>query len=50
MIDEMFQRKASKFVIFLEYENQRIFFSFRVTLFPPLMNALVYLDIDQGIH
>ena len=25
-------------------------FSFRATLFFPLMNALVYVDIDQGIH
>ena len=25
-------------------------FSFRATLFFPLMNALVYVDIDLGIH
>ena len=25
-------------------------FSFRATLFFPQMNALVYVDIDQGIH
>ena len=52
MLDEMFQRNASKFAILLEYENpHRIFhFSFRATLFFPLMNALVYVDIDQGIH
>ena len=52
MLDEMFQRNASKFAIFLEYENPCSFFrfSFRATLFFPLMNALVYVDIDQGIH
>ena len=25
-------------------------FSFRANLYFPLMNALVYVDIDQGIH
>ena len=35
MLDEMFQRNASKCAIILEYENPHIF-----TLFFPLMNAL----------
>ena len=52
MLDEMFQQNASKFAIFLENENSHSLFrfSFRATLFSPLMNALVYVDIDQGIH
>ena len=43
---------ASKFAIFLEYENPHSFFhfSFRATLFFPIMTALVYGDIDQGFH
>ena len=42
MLDEMTQQNASKFAIFLEYENIFSFFhfSFRATLFFPLMNAL----------
>ena len=35
MLDEMFQQNASKFAIFLEYENP---------------GALVFANIDQGIH
>ena len=51
MLDEMTYRNASKFVIFLEYENPSVFFFlFRATLFLSLMNALVYVNIDQGIH
>ena len=54
MLDEKFQRNASKFAIFyiLYTKTQSCFFhfSFRATLFVPLMNALVYVDIDQGIH
>ena len=52
MLDEMFQQNASKFAIFLEYENPRslFHFSFHAALFFPLMNALVYVNIDQGIH
>ena len=42
-------RNASKFAIFCIYKNQNFHFSFRATLFFPLMNALVYVDIDQGI-
>ena len=37
MLDEMFQRNASKFAIFLEYENPHSFFMFHFMLhyFPP---------------
>ena len=47
MLDEMLQRNASKFAIFLEYENPSGFFrfSFRTTLFFTLIIALVYVDI-----
>ena len=50
MLDEMFQQNASKFAIFLEYENPRSFFhfSFRATLVFLLMNALVYVDIKTS--
>ena len=36
----------------MKIENTHSFFrfSFRATLFFPLMNALVYVNIDQGIH
>ena len=50
MLDEMTQQNASKFAIFYIYENPKLLFSFCATLFFPLMNALVYVDIDQGIH
>ena len=52
MLDEMFQWNASKFAILLEYENPCSFFhfSFSETLYFYLMNTLVYVDIDQGIH
>ena len=53
MLDEMTQWNASKFAIFLEYENPpSIFrFSFHVNLCFSLMNALVYVNIrDRGIH
>ena len=43
VIDEKFQQNASKFAIFYIYESPKL-------LFPSLMNALVYVDIDQGIH
>ena len=38
--------------MFMEKENPCSFFrfSFRATFIFPLMNALVYVDIDQGIH
>ena len=37
---------------FIHTKTQSCFFhfSFRATLLFPLMNALVYVDIDQGIH
>ena len=50
VLDEKFQRNASKFGIFYIYENLKLLFSFRANLFFPLMNAPVYVDIDQGIH
>ena len=53
MLNEMFQGKASKFAILLEYKNPRSFFSFSfraTTIFLSLMNTLVYVNIDQGIH
>ena len=43
-LNEMFQRNDSKFAIFL------FCFSFRPILYFYLMNALVYVNIDQGIH
>jgi hypothetical protein len=50
MLDEMFQQNTSKFAIFLEYKNPSSFFhsSFCATKLFPLMNALVYVDIDPG--
>ena len=52
MLDEKFQQNASKFAILMEYENPCSFFCFpfHATLGFYLMNALVYVDIDQGIH
>ena len=41
MLDEMFQQNASKFAIFFGIRKPKQFFSFR---------ALVYFNIDQGIH
>ena len=37
---------------FMYMKTQSCFFhvSFRATLYFSLMNALVYVDIDQGIH
>ena len=51
-LNEMFQRNASKFAIYYVKENPCSFFRFslRATLYFYLMNALVYVDIDQGIH
>ena len=47
-----FQRNASKFAIFWYKENPCNFFcfSFRATLTFSIMNTLVYVVIDQGIH
>ena len=53
VLDEKFQRNASKFAIFYVYENPKLPFPFFIscyTLFFPLMNALVYVDKVQGIH
>ena len=46
------KRNASKFAIFYVWENPCSFFrfSFHATLYFYLMNALVYVDINQGIH
>ena len=52
MLDENFQQNASEFVIFYIHENPKLLFLFlfHATLFFSLMNALVYVNIDQGIH
>ena len=53
MLDEKFQQNASKYALFYIYtKTQSCFFrfSFHATLFFFLMNTLVYVDIDQGIH
>ena len=54
MLDEMTRRNAYKFVIFYRsilyirnYENPKLLFPFRAI---SLMNALIYVDIDQSIH
>ena len=39
----------SNSAIFYVYENPKLLFPFCAT-FSPLMNALVYVDIGQGIH
>ena len=46
------KRNASKFAMFMEKENPCSFFhfSFQVTLSLTFINALIYVDIDQGIH
>ena len=52
MLDEKFQRNVSKFAIFYIYENPKLFFLFFFFcyLIFPLMNVLVYVNKDQGIH
>ena len=53
VLNEMFQQNPSKFAIFYVLEeNPCSFFrfSFHATLYFYLMNALVYVDIDQGIN
>ena len=48
-LNEMFQRNASKLAILYIQENPRSYFRFSIrTTF--LMNALVYVDINQGIQ
>ena len=46
------ERNASKFAMFMEKESPCSFFSFFIysNFHFPLMNALVYVDIDQSIH
>ena len=39
MLDEKFQQNASKFAIFYNYENLKLLFPFRTTLFFPLINV-----------
>ena len=52
LLDDLTQQNTSKISIFLEYENLHSFFQFlfHATLFFSLINALEYVDIDQGIH
>ena len=52
MLDEKFQQSTSKFAIFYMCENPKLLFPFFISCYFifPLMNALVYVDIDQGIH
>ena len=52
ILDEIPWQNASKFAIFYIYESPKLlfwFFIWRDFIFP-LMNALIYVDIDQGIH
>ena len=51
MLDEMTQQHASKIAIFDVYENPKLLFPFLILCYFvfPLMNALVYVDIGQGI-
>ena len=46
------QQNASTFAIFYEYENPKLLFQFYIlfNFIFLLMNALVYVTIDQGIH
>ena len=52
MVNLKTERNAPKFAMFMEKENPSSFFrfSFGATLSFTLMNALVYVDIDQSIH
>ena len=52
MLDEMTQQNASKFAIFYEYENPKMLFPFIIlcNFIFSLINAMVYVNIDQGIH
>ena len=52
VLDEKFQRNTSKFAIFYIYENPKLLFPFFISCYFifPLINALVYVNIDQGIH
>ena len=52
VLDKKFQQNAWKFAIFDIYKYPKLLFrfSFRATLYFPLMNALVYVDIHLCIH
>ena len=50
VLDEKFQQNASKFGIFYTYENPNFVCPISCYFTISLMNALVYVDIDQGIH
>ena len=52
VLNEKFQRNASKFAIFYIYENPKLLFPFFISCYFifSLMNALVYVEIDQVIH
>ena len=52
VLNEKLPQNASRFAILLEYENPRSFFLFFISCYFifPLMNAVVYIDIDQSIH
>ena len=53
MLDEMFLKNASKFTKYIFWNTKTgdvvIFFHFILLAFPTI-NALVYVDINQGIH
>ena len=52
MLDEMTRQNASKFAIFYIYENPNLLFPFFISCYFSfsLMNAQVYVQIDQSIH
>ena len=51
VLKEMFQQNAWKLDIFYVFIRRHAYcFSFRATLFFPVMNALVYVDINEGIY
>ena len=52
MLDETTQQYTSKFTMFWNTKTHIVFFVFHFMLlnYFPLMNALDYIDIDQGIH
>ena len=52
MLDEKFQQNASKFAIFYRYDNPKLLYPFFISCYftLPLINALVYVVIDQGIY
>ena len=53
VLDQKFQRNASKFAIFYIYKKKtKLLFPFFISCYIIflLMNALFYVDIDKGIH